>query len=95
MNVERIRQAGELRKRALEEYELTHREALDVVVEELERDPEGGNIARAAALIGVTRPTIYNELGRRQERRDALEGNGAGQPPPAPADTDEPERTAA
>lgn len=61
-----------------------YRRLLDRVAAEAEQDD--ANILALAARARISRTTIYNELGRRQERRDGLSGNGA--PVPAPADAD-------
>lgn len=88
MNLQRIDQAGERRLHALKAFERAHRDALDVVVEEVSKATNGANITAAADLLGVSRQTIYNELGRRQEVADALGSNGAPPPPSADPDTD-------
>lgn len=66
------------------------RDLLDAVLAEADRDD--ANVAELARRAGIARGTVYNELGRRQERRDELSANG--QPPaPAPADLDFPDTT--
>lgn len=73
-----------LHRRARNKADRLYAELLDRVVEEAQA--EGANVRAIADRAGIARGTIYNELGRRQERRDELSGNGA--PAPAPADVD-------
>lgn len=83
MNRARLVGARRRRLNAKRQYEAAHELALN---DALEAIAGGADVAEVARLVGVARGTIYNELARRQERRDELSSNGP--PPPAPADTD-------
>lgn len=82
---------AERRREAVEEAERAHRALLDAVVAELDQGTNV-NVRKLAVTAGIARATVYNELGRRQQTRDALSGNG--HPAPAPADDDAPRESA-
>lgn len=89
MNETRLAAAGTRRAKTADDADRAHRAALDAVLAELDAAIDRGerpNVKRAAELAGVSRQTVYNELARRQERRDQLSPNGA--PAAAPHDDD-------
>lgn len=79
----RIVDLGRRRQRLLADYEAAHRELLEAVLEEASKP--GANVRELAREARIAHGTVYNELARRQDRRDQLSSNGD-VPAPAPHD---------
>jgi hypothetical protein len=89
INLDRLEELADERERLAGLAEAAHRQLLDELVSILDAGAGLVNIAELAKRSRVSRATIYNELGRRQDTADVLSGNGH-PPAPAPADTDQP-----
>jgi hypothetical protein len=79
LTADRIGTLAARRDRAVEEAAKAHRELLDAVLAAVDGDEEA-NVTDLAKRAKIARQTIYNELARRQDRRDQL-SNGGGPPP--------------
>jgi hypothetical protein len=86
MTPDRIDELADRRDAAAAEAETAHRELVDAVVGRGNRDPDVNHTANAKRAR-ISRQTLYNELGKRQEAADTLSSNGD-TPAEAPADED-------